>query len=173
MTYLSITLNGDLWAYRYTPQRIHNTKISQIDAGKIVFDIFVYWRESWWVALLCTTNRRRLRCQNGACKSATLSYLDEDGETNCDTLVSRCFRSKYTLTNLPLDKMAAILADDIFNCIFWMKMIEFRFKFHWNMFPGHQLTKSQHWHRTGDKPLPEPMMTQFIDAYMRNKGEMS
>ena len=24
------------------------------------------------------------------------------------------------------------------------------------------------WHRTGDKPLPEPMMTQFIDAYIRH-----
>ena len=24
------------------------------------------------------------------------------------------------------------------------------------------------WHRTGDKPLPEPMRTQFTDAYMRH-----
>ena len=24
------------------------------------------------------------------------------------------------------------------------------------------------WHWTGDKPLPEPMLTQFIDAYMRH-----
>ena len=24
------------------------------------------------------------------------------------------------------------------------------------------------WRRTGDKPLPEPMITQFIDAYMRH-----
>ena len=29
------------------------------------------------------------------------------------------------------------------------------------------------WRRTGDKPLPEPMMTKFIDAYMRHLGEMS
>ena len=28
------------------------------------------------------------------------------------------------------------------------------------------------WHRIGDKPLPEPMLTQFHDAYMRNRGEM-
>ena len=27
--------------------------------------------------------------------------------------------------------------------------------------------------RTGDKPLPEAMLTQFIDAYMRHQGEMS
>ena len=24
------------------------------------------------------------------------------------------------------------------------------------------------WRRTGDKPLPEPMMAQFADAYMRH-----
>ena len=23
------------------------------------------------------------------------------------------------------------------------------------------------WHRRGDKPLPEPMLTQYIDAYIR------
>ena len=27
---------------------------------------------------------------------------------------------------------------------YWMKMIEFRFQFHWNGFPGVQLTRSQH-----------------------------
>ena len=29
------------------------------------------------------------------------------------------------------------------------------------------------WRRTGDKPLPEPMLTQFTDAYMRHSGDMS
>ena len=29
------------------------------------------------------------------------------------------------------------------------------------------------WHRTGDKPLSEPMRTQFIDVYMRHQREMS
>ena len=29
------------------------------------------------------------------------------------------------------------------------------------------------WCRTGDKQLPEPMLTQFADAYMRHYGEMS
>ena len=27
--------------------------------------------------------------------------------------------------------------------------------------------------RTGDKPLPERMLIQFTDAYMRHEGEMS
>ena len=29
------------------------------------------------------------------------------------------------------------------------------------------------WRRTGDKPLSEPMMTQFNDAYMRHSASMS
>ena len=29
------------------------------------------------------------------------------------------------------------------------------------------------WHRAGDKPLPEPMLTQFTGAYMRHLREMS
>ena len=48
------------------------------------------------------------------------------------------------LTHLPLDKMAAILADDILKCSL-MKIIKFWFKFHWNLFPAVQLTINQHW----------------------------
>ena len=29
----------------------------------------------------------------------------------------------------------------------WMKMVEFRFKFHWNLFPWVQMAISQHWFR--------------------------
>ena len=29
------------------------------------------------------------------------------------------------------------------------------------------------WRRIGDKPLSEPMLTRFTDAYMRHSGEMS
>ena len=29
------------------------------------------------------------------------------------------------------------------------------------------------WHQTGDKPLPEPMLTQFTNTYMRLSVEMS
>ena len=29
------------------------------------------------------------------------------------------------------------------------------------------------WHRTGDKPWPEPMMTQFTDLYMFHPASMS
>ena len=29
------------------------------------------------------------------------------------------------------------------------------------------------WRQSGAKPLSEPMLTQFTDAYMRHQGEMS
>ena len=53
----------------------------------------------------------------------------------------------FILTHLPLDKMAANLADDFSNEFSWMKMIELWFKFHWNLFLWVQLTIGQHWFR--------------------------
>ena len=46
----------------------------------------------------------------------------------------------------------------------WMKMYEFRLRFHWSLFLRVQLTKIpalvqiMAWRRPGDKPLSEPMM---------------
>ena len=46
-----------------------------------------------------------------------------------------------------------------------MKMIEFWFLL--NFVPRSPIDNKR------SKPLPEPMMTQFIDAYMWHQGEMS
>ena len=83
------------------------------------------------------------------------------------------------LTHLPLDKMVAIVADDIFKCIFLNEngripiQISLKFvpKSPINNMPT--LVQIMAWRRTGDKPLPEPMITQFTDAYMRHQVEMS
>ena len=48
-----------------------------------------------------------------------------------------------------------------------MKMKEFWFKFHWNLFPRVQSGQ------IGDKPLSEPMLTWITDAYMRHEGEIN
>ena len=73
------------------------------------------------------------------------------------------------LTHLPLDKMAAILADDIFIII----SIQISLKFVPNgpIDNKSALVQVMAWRRTGDKPLPEAMMTQFTDAYMRHGGD--
>ena len=55
-----------------------------------------------------------------------------------------------------------------------MKMVEFRFqislKFVSKSPIDHKsaLVQEMTWRRTGNKPLPEPIMTQFTDAYMRH-----
>ena len=117
-----------------------------------------------------------------------------------------------SLTHWGRDKMAAIFQTTSSNAFSWMKMYEFRLKFHWSLFLRVQLTIFQYWFRwwlgaeqatshylnqwwpsstthvcvtrprwvnsspldwTGDKPLSEPMMTQFNDACMRHSASMS
>ena len=53
----------------------------------------------------------------------------------------------WLLTHWGRDKMAAIFQTTIANAFSWMKMYEFRLRFHWILFPGVQLTIFQHWFR--------------------------
>ena len=70
--------------------------------------------------------------------------------------------------------MAAILADDIFNCIFLNEYHKIPIQISLKCVPSSPidnkpaLVQVMAWRRTGDKPLPGPMMTEFIDAYMRH-----
>ena len=70
--------------------------------------------------------------------------------------------------------MATILADDIFKCIFlnendWISIkISLKFVPRSPIDNKPALVQVMAWRRTGDKPLPEPMMAQFTDAYMRH-----
>ena len=45
------------------------------------------------------------------------------------------------------DKMAAIFQTTLSNAFSWMKMLEFRLKFHWSLFLRVQLTIVHHWFR--------------------------
>ena len=77
------------------------------------------------------------------------------------------------LTHLPLDKMAVILADDIFKCISLNENdripIQISLKFVPRSLIDNKLALVQVMacRLLGAKPLPEPMLTQFPDAYMR------
>ena len=70
-------------------------------------------------------------------------------------------------------------ADDVFKCNYlnenvWIPieiLLEFVPKGSFNNIPA--LVQIVAWRRTGDKPLSEPMMTQFNDAYMRHSASMS
>ena len=77
-------------------------------------------------------------------------------------------------THLPLDKMAANLADDIFKCIFLNENYRITIQISLKFVPMSQvdntpaLVQVMAWRQTGDKPLSEPMLTWFTDAYMRH-----
>ena len=75
--------------------------------------------------------------------------------------------------------MATNLADDIFNRIFMNENVWILIKISLKFVPKGPidtkpaLVQVMTWCQTGDKPLPEPMLTQFIDVYMGHQGEMS
>ena len=66
----------------------------------------------------------------------------------CHTITDRmhwfvaCF-----LTHWGRDNMAAISLTTLSNAFSWMKMLEFRLKFHWSLLPRVQSTIFQHWFR--------------------------
>ena len=78
----------------------------------------------------------------------------------------------HELTHLPLYKMAAILADDNFKCIFLNENDRIPLRISLKFVPRSPihnklaLVQVMTWRRTGDKPLSEPMLTRFANAYM-------
>ena len=61
-------------------------------------------------------------------------------------------------------------ADDIFKCIFVNEKFRILIKISLKFVPrgpidNPALVSIMAWRRIGDKPLSEPMLTQFIDAY--------
>ena len=70
--------------------------------------------------------------------------------------------------------MAAILADDTFKCIFLNGNDRIPIQISLKFVPmspiGNEpaLVQVMAWRQTGDKPLPEPMLTQFTGACMRH-----
>ena len=83
-------------------------------------------------------------------------------------------RVKWALPHLPLNKMAAILADGIFKLLLLKESDRIPIQISLKCVPrspidnNPTLVQVMAWRRTGDKPLPEPMMIQFTDAYMRH-----
>ena len=70
--------------------------------------------------------------------------------------------------------MAAMLADDNLKYIFFNEndriptQISLRFIAKCAIDNNTALVQVMAWRRTGDKPLPELMQTQFTDAYLRH-----
>ena len=81
------------------------------------------------------------------------------------------------LTQLVGDKMTTIFQTTFSNGFSWMKMCEFWLKCYWSLFLGGPiynipaLFQMMAWGRPGDKPLSEPMIALFTDAYMCHRPQ--
>ena len=70
-------------------------------------------------------------------------------------------------------------ADVIFKCIFMNEIFVYWIQVSLEFLPWHPidnksaLVQVMAWHRTGDKPLPDPMMTDFTDAYEHHWASVS
>ena len=80
---------------------------------------------------------------------------------------SYSFGCIWLLTHLPLDKMAAMLADDIFKCISLNGTDRSRIQISLKLVPRSPidnkpaLFQEMAWRPTGTKPSPEPIMTEL------------
>ena len=79
-------------------------------------------------------------------------------------------------THLPLNKMATILADDIFKCVFLNEndripiKISLKFVSKSPIDSKSALVQVMAWYRTGDKPLPELMLTHSLTPICGTRG---
>ena len=79
------------------------------------------------------------------------------------------------VTHWSRERMAAISQTTFSNAFSWMKIYEFRLKFHWSLFPRVQLTIFQHWFRQwlGADQATSHYMNQWWLIYWRIYASMS
>ena len=58
---------------------------------------------------------------------------------------TECTHNEAHLTHGSRDEIDTVLQTTLSNAFSWLKMYWFRLKIHWSLFPGFQLTISQHW----------------------------
>ena len=94
----------------------------------------------------------------------------------CSVVYWTVIRSIYNIINSspPPGQNAATFADDIFQHIFMNENVKISIRISLKFVPKgpiddkSALVQVMAWRRTGDKSLPETMLTQFTDAYMRH-----
>ena len=139
---------------RYKPEVSHNLVISYQPLNKLMK----------MTSLLC-------------CNYQMICWWHQVGQLGAKSSTGSVI-TKCPLPHLPLDKMAAILADDIFKCIFMNKNYRIPNKIALKFFPWVQLTMNQHWFRQwlGAEHATSHYLNQCwpsLLTYMQHSGEMS
>ena len=88
--------------------------------------------------------RKGLRSYNHVFVGSNYSYMLTTVEV---TVWMINYSPLFLLTHWGRDKMAVIFQMTYSNAFSWMKMYEFRLRFHWRLFLGVQSTIFQHWFR--------------------------
>ena len=108
-----------------------------------------------------------------------LNHVSKRGHWSVFCVMRIRLLSICPLTHLPLDEMAAIVADDLFKCIFFNENDRIPIQMSLKFVPRSPIdnnpasVQAVAWRRTSEKPLPGPMLAQFPDAYMRHWWEIS
>ena len=105
------------------------------------------WRRALMFSLISASNKRLSKQSWGWWFETSSSPLWRHRNGFRDPVRGNETHHKHRLTHWGPDKMAAVSETTFSNAFSWMKMIEYRLKFHWSLFPGVQLTILQHWFR--------------------------
>ena len=99
------------------------------------------------------------------------SLSDSDAELWCFLHLSL---HTLVFNSSPPEQNGRHFTDDIFKGIFLNQNVRISVKISLKFAPKASIDNKSAlfqvmaWRQTGDKPLPEPMLTQFTDAYMRH-----
>ena len=124
------TVNGDACALPFTYKGITYSNCTTVDHPRL------------WCSIDSIYNGRWAECASYECNPITTT--PSPGVTNAQQL---CSKQQTFLTHWGRDKMAAIFQTTFSNVFSWMKMYEFRLRFHLCLCLRVQLTIFQHWFR--------------------------
>ena len=134
--------------------------------GALMFSLIYVWI-SGWVNSLEAGDLRRYRSHYDVIvmESSPGPQFTVSGYFSHIQTVTTQIILQGELTHWGPEKMDAI-SQTTLSCAFcWMKILEFRLKCHWKLFPMNNipaLVQIMAWHRQGDKALPEPMMVSLL-----------
>ena len=100
----------------------------------------VYIREPWWAPCFSIGHHRNSN------QNTTFFVKEIAFEDVVNKILAILFRLHCVYTLRPRRNFRHF-ADDIFNTFSWMKMHEFRLRFHWSLFLRFWFTIFQHWFR--------------------------
>ena len=128
LNFICETLKYICILFHFLTLRWNRSSTASLLAWKDLFILHGQYHGSWWPG--------SLRRQGISCYGILTMY-------SLNIPVS----APEGLTHWGRDKMDAISQTTFSNQFSWMKMYEYRFKFHWSLFLRVQLTIFQHWFR--------------------------